>query len=356
MFFEHPSLDLNDAQILLPFGVHFWPPIHDIFVPRDANFQKTTYWLKTLAGFIKTPNIQRCLSSTINDADVDFRALVQDHPSGVVNSPDLWKTVFKQNCRMFLADEIADNPKLFNAATKNLDIILHTFSPFYSLYHWIPEPSMIRRRFARYGLQRLIRGLLKERDSVGSVAKTDPLQTLINNGDPYDYIVEFMVSAAFITTVNAHVIAAQMINTMAIHVGWQEKVYAEILGVANKHCPDEATPLVEKLQKVPLASWENSFPIMDICLDEVIRVWTSFPCGRYNVSPDPIPIPGSDEVIPGHTYAVYNTTELHFNESLYPRPTKFDPGRFTAGREEFKQEPHGCKLSQHMLVIALKAL
>ena len=343
MFYEHPNLDLVTAQILLCFGTHFWPPIHEIFSPTGNRIRNNTHFLRTLLGFMKTAKLERCLPSLIKDARTEYEELLPKNPSGVVNSPELWRTIFRQNARLFLADDIANDPKLFERACSHLDVTLHTFTPFYALCHWLPEPGMIRRRLARRGMQRITRELYQSRMKNGTIYKDDPLQTMIDNGDSEDYITEFCVSAAFITTTNAHIIVAQMVNTMAIHTDWQEKVYREIVAAANRHSRDKEALLVDRLSSIPLSTWETAFPSLELCLEEVVRVWTSFASGRYNASPEPIPIPGSDEVIPGYTFAVYNSTELNFNEKLYPRPTKFDPMRFTEGRQEYKQEPHGCK-------------
>jgi sterol 14-demethylase len=64
---------------------------------------------------------------------------------------------------------------------------------------------------------------------------------------------------------------------------------------------------------------------------------------RLNLSPNPIPIPGSDEVIPANTFVCYNSTEVNFSDALYPDPKKFDPTRFLDGREEFRNEAYGCE-------------
>jgi len=65
-----------------------------------------------------------------------------------------------------------------------------------------------------------------------------------------------------------------------------------------------------------------------------------------NDTPNPIPIPGTDEVIPPGSFACYNTTDVHYNEELYPNPMKWDPERFREGREEFKKQAYGCEYSR----------
>ena len=340
---EHPNLDFVAAQSLLAFGMHFWPPIHQIFHQMGDRARNNTHFLQTLLPLMKTQRLERALPDLVKDARKDFKALLRNNPSGVINSPDLWRTVFKQSTRLFFADDFAEDPALFNKTADYLEVILHSYSPFYAFHHWILEPSMIRRRLARWGLRSTAEKLYNKRLKSQPANKDDPLQLMIDNGDSKEFITEFCASGTFITTTNAHIIFPQMIETMAVHENWQEKCYQEIVAVADKYSKDKSAPLIDQLNNVPLKAWETSFPNFELCLYEIIRVWTSFAVGRLNVTDQPIAIPGSDEVIPGGAYAVWNSTELNFDPKMFPEPRKFDPLRFTEGRREFEKEPHGCK-------------
>lgn len=345
MFFEHPALDLHKATDLTPLGVNFWP-IHAIFTPRDEKFQKSTYWLRTLTHLMKTPNMERCLPGVIQDARTGLEALKRDTPSGIINTPKVWPVVFKQTARVFMADDVTDDPKLWATTLGAIDTILHTFSPFNTLLPWIPEPSMIRRRMARRALLRVSRGIVRDRHaSPKSASKNDAVQSLINLGDPDDNISEFMINAAFVGVVNAHVIFPQLLNALAVHLDWQDKVYKEVTEVADQHCKEQCLPLVDKLFHIPLSAWENSFPNAALMMEEISRIWTCFPTARFNTLYESIPIPGTSEVIPARTHAIYNSTEIHFNPKLYDRPASFRPDRFAPeSQKTWDKEPHGCKL------------
>ncbi len=171
------------------------------------------------------------------------------------------------------------------------------------------------------------------------------MQISIDKGDSLDYMVEFFLSVLFIAPANSGIMTAQMLNIMAIHPYWQETIYEEIRAAAAAHGTNTSkdASLLDQLDSMPLEAWETAFPMIELCLKETIRMWTSFNMGRLNSSPDPIPIPGTDEVIPGNTFVVYNSTEVNFSEKLYPNPYNFDPERFLEGREEFKRESHSCE-------------
>ncbi len=346
LILEHPNLDFVAAQSLLAFGMHFWPPIHPIFHQMGDRARNNTHFLKTLLPLMKTQRLERALPDLVKDAREDFKALLPNNPAGVVNSPDLWRSVFKQATRLFFADDFAEDPALFKKTADYLEVILHSYSPLYAFHHWILEPSMIRRRLARWGLRSTAQRLYHKRLQIRPAHKDDALQLMIDNGDSKEFITEFCASGTFITTTNAHIIFPQMIETLALYPEWQEKCYQEIVAVADRYSKNKNVPLVDQLADVPLKAWETSFPNFELCLYEIIRVWTSFAVGRLNVSDQPIAIPGSDEVIPGGAYAVWNSTELNFDPKVFPEPRKFDPLRFTEGRREFEKEPHGCKSSQ----------
>ncbi|PPJ60177.1 hypothetical protein CBER1_08988 [Cercospora berteroae] len=343
-FFEEPLLDLVTGAVILPFGVHFWPPIHDIFKPDGNRARNNTFFLRRMLEMMKTDKLEKQLFRCIGDARECFETILADSPTGVINLPELWKPILRQNCRLFVSSDIADDPKQFKKVSDCVDTLLHTYSVFNVFFKWLPSPAYWTRRLARYGLVRFFRQMYNQRMSMTpeeASRKDDPFQSLINNGDPEPYINEYFTSAAFITTTNAHVISSQMLENMAIHQEWQQKCFEELQTVANKYAGGMDVALVDKIPHIPLKAWETSFPTMHMCLNELIRSWSSFGVMRYNTSPNAIPIPGSDEVLPGHTFAIYHTGEPQFSSKLYPEPSKFDPTRFLEGREEFKQEPYG---------------
>ncbi|KAK3629225.1 hypothetical protein LTR56_005101 [Elasticomyces elasticus] len=341
MLLEHPQLDFVAAQSLLAFGMHFWPPIHEIFHQTGHRARNNTHFLRTLLDLLKTSRIERVFGDCLLDAKTYFDDLRITNPSGVLNAPDVWPTVFKQSSRLFFADDLANDPDLFATTSSHLDVILHSYSPFYAFCHWIIEPSMIRRRLARRGLRSTVQKVYRARKAGKSKYTDDALQMMIDNGDSEEAITEFCASGTFITTTNAHIIFPQLIETMAVHADWQEKCYQELVAAVEKHATKKDGRLVDRLATMPLGAWETSLPNLELCMYEIIRVWTSFAVGRLNVSKEAIPIPGSNEVIPAGSYAVYNSTELNFDPNMFPEPHKFDPLRFTEGRREFEKEPLG---------------
>jgi cytochrome P450 len=343
LFYEHPNLDLVSGGMLLPWGAHFWPPVHDIFRAGYARGVNNTYFLRRLMDFQATKHLRNYFPRLRNDMRQGLESLMVDNPRAVMSPPSIWRVIFNQNNRLLVTDQIVDDPKLKARVHAAGDTLLHTYSPFNVQLPWLPSPSWLKRRLARYSLERLSAELIKQRTRPGAPRYDDALQAMIDNGDRREWIVEFCTSIIFIASTNAGVVAGQMLNIMAIYPDWQERIFQEVKATAEAHSKDTTASLVDKLSTIPLEVWESGFPSLYLCLKECMRMWVSFNASRLNTSTDPILIPGSDEVIPGNTFVIYNTTQCNFNEELYPNPTKFDPERHTEGREEYKKEPYGCK-------------
>lgn len=343
MFYEHPTLDLVSGGALLPFGVHFWPPVHEVFRAGYARGINNTYFLRRLVDFQSTKHLAMNLPRLRDDARKGLEDLMVDNPRAVMSPPSIWPVILNQNNRVLVSDQVVDDPKLGPRVLNAGDILTHCYSPFNVHLPWLPSPSWMKRRYARWTLQRTISGLINQRTKPGGPRYQDALQSMIDNGDRHDWIVEYCTSIIFIGSANAGVIGAQMLNIMAMYPEWQERIFQEIKATVEAHSKDKTSPLVDRLSALPLEVWESGFPSLYLCLQECMRMWGSFNAARLNTSTDPIYIPGTDEVVPGNTYVIYNTTQCNYNEDLYPSPFKFDPERHMEGREEFKKEQYGCK-------------
>lgn len=220
----------------------------------------------------------------------------------------------------------------------------------------MPTFAAIRRGTAHLRLVKLVKDRLDERRAKNGHRKDDGLQYLADTGDSKDFIVAFLVAALFTPVANARMLSGLLLDVMATRPDWQDKVYAEIKTVAATHTTnkDPNATLVEKLNSLPLKAWESSFPTIQLCYTEVIRIFASFPMGRRNVSKHPVTIPDTNEVVPPGSYVLMNSTEVHFNPDIYPNPEKYDPSRWTEDRARWKDHTHGCKYSQPLTRVYFK--
>ena len=358
MYLDNRSLDLIKGITLIGHGPDFIngrsTVIHDIWKPTLANGR--TYAQRRLLDLQKSEQLAKRLPRVTQDARDAFKAMAKN-PTGVMNpAKACYKIVVTQGSRIVCADEISDNPKLLGSLlacvptlqrTSSLHLLAFPWLSYFSIAYW-------KRRWGRYGLSRVVTPIVNKRMKKGAPRVDDALQTLIDYGDSKDYITNFCISMLFIAGANAGVLSGAMLNIVAHHPDWQEKIYREIKATAEAHSRNKNASLVEQLDSIPIDFWESSFPSIDLCYKEAIRMWVAFPMGRMNDTSNPIPIPGTDEVIPPGSFACYNTIDVHYNEKLYPEPMKWDPERFREGREEFKKETYGCEYSKTLPLHSLR--
>jgi cytochrome P450 len=349
MYLDNRSLDLIKGITLIGHGPDFIAGratvVHDIWKPTLPNGR--TFSQRRLLDLQKSEQLAKRLPRVTRDARAAFEAMAKN-PSGVTNpAKACYRIVVTQGSRVVCTDEISDDPKLLESLLGYLPILQSTSSLHLLAFPWLSYMSISywKRRYGRYGVSSIVTPIVNRRMKKGAPRVDDALQTLIDNGDSKDYMINFFISMLFIAGANAGVLSGAMLNIVAHHPDWQEKIYGEIKAAAEAHSKNKDAPLVEQLDSIPLEAWESSFPSIALCYKEAVRMWVAFPMGRLNDTPNPIPIPGTDEVIPPGSFACYNTIDVHYNEELYPDPMKWDPERFREGREEFKRQTYGCEYS-----------
>ncbi len=341
MFFDDHRLDFVAAAELVRLGTEFTPPIHAIHNPTFHNGR--SYFQRRLLDLQKSELLVKRLPRLARDARAAFDALAKS-PSNVVNpASTCHDLVVMQACRIMCCDEIADDPKRLKRCIDHLTTLRTSNDVQSAALPWVPTRAFFTRRYATYCLISLLMPIMNSRMKKGSPRKDDALQLLVDNGDSKENILQFLPSILFIASANAGYLAGAMLNVVAHHSHWQEKIYVEIKATAAKHSKNKGAPLVDQLDSIPLDAWESSFPSIDLCLKEAIRMWVAFPMLRVNLASESIPIPRTGEVIPAGAFVSYNSTDVHYKEELYPNPMKYDPERFLEGREEFKKQTFGCE-------------
>ena len=358
MFLNEQRLDFAASTEIFRLGPEFVPPVHAIY---DQSFHNgRSYFVRRLLDLQKSELLVKRLPRVTRDARAAFDALAKS-PSNVVNpTSTCYRLVVVQDCRILCCDEIPDDPKQLNSCIDYLMTLRTAIDLQGSFLPWLPSKQGFRRRYATYCLNSLIAPIVHSRMKKGSPRKDDALQTLVDNGDSKEYILRFLPNQLFIASANAGYLVGAMLNIVAHHEYWQEKIFAEIKATALKHSKAKGAPLVDQLDSIPLDAWESSFPSIDLCYKEAVRMWIAFPMLRLNVASEPLPIPRTSEVIPPGAFVAYHTADVHYNEELYPNPTKYDPERFLEGREEFKRQNFGCEyprvVPSHLQIAILHVL
>ena len=96
-------------------------------------------------------------------------------------------------------------------------------------------------------------------------------------------------------------------------------------------------PLHKRLAPIPLSAWEEELPALDLVIRETLRITMCGALLRRNLGKD---IFLADTTINRGDFLTYSLADVHLNADIYTDPTKFDPGRFTKGKEEDQKETY----------------
>lgn len=130
-----------------------------------------------------------------------------------------------------------------------------------------------------------------------------------------------------------------MLCYLALNPQWKELVRAEVDAAILKHSTSPSPAPVDILAKLTLDEWESEFPVINMCLQESIRLQTVGTAFRKNVGGKDVKIGGTGEVVPKDCFVAFPVDDVHMNSEIYPDPTKFDPGRYAPERAEDKKVP-----------------
>ncbi len=340
----------NGYATLHGIGPELMLPIHEIFEPKFQGGR--SYFHRRLIDLTRSDQLAKRLPALLKDTRTTIEGLAKT--SKPITNPFFlnYKMTTALSSRTIGSDEIANDPKVLQAVNDYCLILQGTCSADIAAVPWLPRWSFAKRAYARWGLHSIIAPIVSKRMKKGAIPRDDALQVLINNGDSKDYIINFYISTLFAALVNTGVLAGGLLTVMSHMPSWQDKIFAEIQSVLSTHSKDKNASILDQLDLLPLEAWESSFPTIDVCFKELIRMNAAFPMFRKNMSDKAIPIPGTDEVIPAGSFACYHTANAHYDEEVFPNPWHFDPDRFGPERDEYKKQTYACKFRVHVNIYA----
>ena len=348
MYLENHYMDHIKGVVLIGHGPDYIEGTstiqHGIWMPVLANGR--SWAQRRLLELQKTAELTKRLPNVTRDCRVTFESVMKPPYNGIVNPARLcFALVATQATRLVGSDLLVDDPETKAQLLQNLFLLQITSTCHLLSFPWLSyfTPKYWKRIRGREGLRKLVTPIVEERLKINGPRYEDALQHFVDQGDSKEYIIQFLISMIFISQANGGVIAGAMLYSIAHHPYWQDRIYNEIKTTANARARDKNASLVQQLDSFTPSDWENMSSGIDHCYKECIRMWVAFPMGRVNEGEQDIQIPGTKEIIPAGGLACYNTIDVHYNEKLYPKALSWDPARFGEGREEMKQEEHGCK-------------
>lgn len=115
---------------------------------------------------------------------------------------------------------------------------------------------------------------------------------------------QFIIGALFAGLINTGVNAAWILCFLGQNEHWQGKVRQEINTAIMERRLSEHESAADTLSRFTIDDWEKSFPTVDLCLRESIRLTMPGSMIRKNIGGKNIDILGSNEIIPKDAFAV----------------------------------------------------
>ncbi|KAF2754804.1 cytochrome P450 6A1 [Pseudovirgaria hyperparasitica] len=339
VFFESKQLDMSKGYAVL-FGQS---PDVDPMAPDDKDPSKqSNYILTTLTRLLKRENMPSLLARILKDVRANLSTLATTTPSSSPQTIDPFATIYAHiaqlTTRTFACDALADNPTNLASILSNFAAIDKSATPLTMMYPRIPTRASISRFLAGIRLYRLIDAVARARIASSGLRPNDPLQSLLDQGHTADKIVGFVVSALFAGMVNTGLNTAWTLCYLALDPVWLARAREEVRGALDRHVPEAEVPgrrqrTLDRICGVPLQAWEAEFPVLEWCVRDTMRIHMQGAALRANFSGREVGL-GRGEVVPDRTFVVYHTADIHLDESVYPDPLRWDPGRYMPERAE----------------------
>ncbi|KAI9696850.1 MAG: hypothetical protein M1820_008004 [Bogoriella megaspora] len=309
------------------------------------------WFSRKIIKLMKKDNFVKCLPHLVTDTSSALERIASrcGNSSGIFHPFDeMNRIVYQLTMRTVGVTEIAESQELLSRSLSLVGKINENNSTLRIMFPWLPTLKHVKRLIAAGQLYMIIDRIARDRKRTGR-REDDTMQFLLDEGESSIKIVyaslyifrslSFIILALFAGQLNSGFNAAWVFCYLALDPYWMQEVRSEIDSVIAKHrSSTEQTPL-DVLSKLSVDNWERDFPLVNLCLDESIRLVTVGAGFRKNISSKDVEIGHTGEVIPKGAFGAFLIDDIHLDPEIYSNPTKFDPGRFLPGREEDKKVP-----------------
>ncbi|KAJ7753350.1 cytochrome P450 [Mycena maculata] len=252
---------------------------------------------------------------------------------------DVFSLIYQFTVHMTTCRELAHNPEDLRHLYEYYYTIESSSTPFSMMFPWIRSPALGRKRQATEKLVGLLMKYIQLRRESKTMS-TDAFDVCINDGISDQEIIEFVLETIFAGVINTGVNACWILVYLGFNPEWKDKITTEIYTLLDAHAPvtGPGDTIESRLASVPTSAWDDSMPMLDLAIREVLRLITaSITLLRRNKLRD---LKLGAEPIPKDAFLAYNLSDIHFDPSVYSDPMSFDPSRFSAERAEGKEVPN----------------
>ena len=136
------------------------------------------------------------------------------------------------------------------------------------------------------------------------------------------YSAQFILSTLFAGIINTGIMSSWMLLYLHMSPIWKVKAIAEVQSFIAQYASNasSASDLVSQLSQIPPQIWDDSMPILDLCLRETIRMVFSGTMLRRAMNDEGVVVDGVK--VEKGSFAAYHVTETHFDERIYSEPAR----------------------------------
>ncbi|KDR75612.1 hypothetical protein GALMADRAFT_68731 [Galerina marginata CBS 339.88] len=353
VFFNTPGLSLPDGYRILMGGA---PKLKDLNIQItsdgvDAQAEVDEGFIKRVLSLVckerledgkcKFRNMHHCL---LNDA-LELPVLLDDMSNrisawgtgGTVDPfKDVYDFVFQMTIRMATCQELAADQDAVDQIAKTYWALEQSATPVSLLLPWFPGPAKKARNSATTKIYKLLLKYVENRRNA-AIPSTDPMDILIAEGHSNHAIIGTITGFLFAGVINTGMTACWILLHLGSNATWKKRVLEEYNIIVEKYTDTLSTqPLHKRLATIPLHAWENELPSMDLVTQETLRMATLGSVIRRNRLLQDVTVDGA--VIKPGEFMTYQLADAHMNPNIYTEPMKFDPERYSEGRQEDSKE------------------
>ncbi|KIW08112.1 hypothetical protein, variant [Verruconis gallopava] len=333
VFFESKEVGFAEGYAVL-FGQA--PDFADSNAKPNSEGGSNRFFNRRMMSLLKNDRFAVALPTLLSDVRGRLNDLAVESPGITDPFDSIYKLVYLLTQRAVGANEIARDRKLMDTTLSLFEMIEQSAKPYQVIIPWLPSLALVKRFYAGMRMYMIFERLVKARQK-GGTREDDPLQYLIDEGDDTKTIISFVVGALFAGQLNSGINAAWVLCYLAVNPYWLNEVRKEVRATTDKYCPGNE-PLIDRLGKLPLEAWEQSFPLIDLCLRDSIRLQAHGTGFRKNMSGRPLKL--GDKELPADGFLVYHFGNHHLNPELFRDPHKWDPSRYFPDRAEDKKDKY----------------
>ncbi|KDQ58614.1 hypothetical protein JAAARDRAFT_155168 [Jaapia argillacea MUCL 33604] len=331
-FLTSKGLDLNEGFKYLSGSIPVVPGVTSNITSRHVSIVR-----KRLAVAQREERLQALIPELL----LDCQRVMESW--GVSGSCDPFKNIyellFQISVRSLTCSEIADDSAVVARLQKLYDTLDRWNTPAAVLFPWLPSPGAVFKLLATKQIYGVVCGAINARQQSG-ISRNDMLQILLDHEDEHLVVVGFIMGLLVAGARATGATASWMITFLGCHSDWKVKAAAEIQSLISTHSSSSSTPsstshlqnLSERLSTIPVCAWESSTPILDAIIRETLRLAEPHTAMRRNLGPE---VQFGDKVVPTGAFVLYQFSDVHLDERIYPNPWEFDPGRSTDSKVPF---------------------